>query len=73
MVDLTKKALSEAGVLETWQGMACVRLAQLIDENKHGASGAASNVKAHREAMSVAMADSGTDADIIDLIFGESG
>src|SRR5215207_7206896 len=69
----TRKTLEEADVLETWQGAAVMALALLIDTGKHGASGAAGTIKAHREAMSVALADSGTDADVIDLIFSESG
>lgn len=73
LTDLTKKALEEGGVLDTWQGVAAIRLAELIDTGKHGASGAAGTIKAHRDAMGVALADSGSDADVIDLIFSDSG
>ena len=52
---LSKKALNDVGVLNTWQGMAAVKLAELIDSNRHGHSGAAANVKAHREAMGIAL------------------
>ena len=69
LVDFTKEALEEAGVLESWQGAAAMELAKLIVAGKHGASGAAGTIKAHREAMSVALVDSGEDADVIDLIF----
>ena len=72
LTDLTKKALDEGGVLETWQAVAAIRLAQLIDSGKHGASGAAGTIKAHREAMAVALADVGDSADVIDLIFQEA-
>jgi hypothetical protein len=68
---LTKKALEDAGVLMTWQGAACVALATLIDSQKHGASGAAGNVKAHREAVQFAIAESGEDADVISLLFAD--
>jgi len=69
LAKLTKKSLDEAGVLETWQGESAMALARLIDAGKHGASGAAGTVKALREAMGVALADSGEDADIITMIF----
>ena len=69
LVDFTKEALEQAGVLESWQGAAAMELAKLIVAGKHGASGAAGTIKAHREAMSVALADSGEEADIITMIF----
>jgi hypothetical protein len=56
-------------VLATWQGAAALKLAQLIDSGKHGTSGAAQNVKAHREAMAVALAAAAKEADVISLIF----
>lgn len=71
LVDYTKKALEDAGVLESWQGASAMELAKLIVAGKHGASGAAGTIKALREAMAVAMADSGEDADVIDMIFAE--
>ena len=73
LTDLTKKALEEAGILETWQGVAAIRLAQLIDTGKHGASGAAGTIKAHREAMAVALAiGEAEEADVIQMIFNEA-
>jgi hypothetical protein len=66
---LSKKALEDAGVLMTWQGMAAVKLAELIDTNRHGRSGAANNVKAHREAMAVALQNAKRGADVISRIF----
>ena len=69
LTSLTKKALADAGVLVTWQAMAAVKLAELIDSNHHGHSGAAQNVKAHREAMGVALASAGQTADVVDMIF----
>lgn len=68
---LVKKELEEAGVLETWQGESAVALAKLIDTGKHGASGAAGTIKALREAMGVALADSSEEADVISMIFAD--
>jgi hypothetical protein len=67
----TRKALEDAGVIDTWQAAACLALSTLIDSAKHGASGAAGNTRAHREAMQFALADTGQDADIITAIFSE--
>jgi hypothetical protein len=71
LVGLTREALAAVGRDRTWQGLAAIRLAELIDQNRHGASGAAGNVKAHREAMAIALAGAGEDADVIDMIFAE--
>jgi hypothetical protein len=71
MVSLTVQQLRSGGVLETWQAMACIKLAELIDSGKHGASGPAGTIKAHREAMAIALADSGKKADVIDMIFAD--
>jgi len=71
LTKLTREALDEGGVLDTWQGAAAMALAKLIDTGKHGASGAAGTIKAHREAMGVALADSGEEADVISMIFAE--
>jgi hypothetical protein len=71
LTTLTMKALADAGVLKTWQGAACVKLAELIDWGRHGASGAAGNVRAHREAMAFALADTGQEADVISMIFAD--
>lgn len=70
---LTRLRLEELGVTETWQAAAVMALAELIDSGKHGTSGAAGTIKAHREAMAVAEALSDVDSgDVIDAIFGES-
>jgi hypothetical protein len=71
LTKLTREALEEGGVLNTWQGAAAMALAKLIDTGKHGASGAAGTIKAHREAMGVALADSGEEADVISMIFAD--
>jgi hypothetical protein len=65
--------LEGAGILDTWQAVSCLKLAELIDSAKHGASGAAGNTKALREAISYAMSSTGADkeADIIFAIFSE--
>jgi hypothetical protein len=65
----TIAALDKAGVLNSWQGAACVALARLIDQGKHGSAGAAANVRGHREAMDFALRESGEDADVITMIF----
>jgi hypothetical protein len=58
-------------VLDTWQGASCVALSSLIDSGRHGASGAAGNVRALREAMGFALIDVGEDADVIALLFAD--
>lgn len=65
--------LEKWGVFDTWQGAAAMALAALIDEGKGGGSGgAASAVKAHREAMQVAYEVAEVDeADIVEAIFGK--
>ena len=68
----SRETLEKWGVLETWQGAAAMALAALIDAGKHGASGAAGTIKAHREAMDVAMSIAESDeADVIEAIFGD--
>jgi hypothetical protein len=69
LVGLTRKALDDAGVGGTWKAEAAIAVARLIDNEKYGASGAASNVRAHREAVQFALADSSAELDAIDLIF----
>lgn len=70
---LTRLRLEELGVTETWQAAAAMALAELIDSGKHGTSGAAGTIKAHREAMAVAEALSDVDSgDVIDAIFAAS-
>jgi hypothetical protein len=74
LVSLTKRTLDAAGVLDSWQGVAAVRVAELIDSQKHGASGASGTIKCHRESMQYALqaADSAVDADVIDWIFKDA-
>jgi hypothetical protein len=67
----SRRTLVEAGVEDTWQAEAVLALARLVDENRHGPSGAAANVRAHRDAMSFALQDSGEEADVITMIFSE--
>ena len=73
LTSLTRQTLADVGRENTWQGMAAIRLAELVDSGFgfNGATGAASTVKAHREAMQVALADSGKKADVIDMIFAD--
>jgi hypothetical protein len=65
--------LSKAGILQSWQAAAVLALSRLIDAGKHGASGAASTIRAHREALEYALdsADTGKTADVIQAIFGK--
>jgi len=68
---LSRLRLEELGVTETWQAASVLALAVLIDTGKHGASGAAGTIKAHREAMAIAEALSDVEkkADVISWIF----
>lgn len=66
----TRADLEKADRLDTWQGVAALQLAELVDAGGYTAQGAAALVKAHREALEVALAGAGGDADVIDLIFG---
>jgi hypothetical protein len=74
LAEATRAALAEVGEDQTWRGVAAICLAELIDAARHGASGAAGNVRAHRESMqyALAQADEGV-ADVIDLIFRADG
>lgn len=57
----------------TTRGIAALRLARLLDAGDYNAQGAAALVKAHREALDLAMEGTTPEADVIDVIFGESG
>jgi hypothetical protein len=60
-------------MLDRWEGVVCIRLAELIDSGRMGASGPAGAVKSHRESMAFALQQSDTgDADIIDLLFSSA-
>jgi hypothetical protein len=69
----TRRALEEWNMLDRWEGVVCIRLAELIDSGRMGASGPAGAVKSHRESMAFALQQSDTgDADIIDLLFSSA-
>ena len=55
--------------METWQGEAALQLAEMVDAGGFTAQGAAALVRAHREALDLALRGAGASADIIDLIF----
>lgn len=55
------------------RGIAALRLARLLDAGQYNAQGAAALVKAHREALDLALEGTAPVADVIDLIFGQSG
>jgi hypothetical protein len=57
---------------ETTAGITALHLADLIDGGRYNAQGAASLVKAHREALALALEGTAASADIIDLIFGSA-
>jgi hypothetical protein len=69
----SREALDRAGILQSWQAAAVLALSRLIDAGKHGASGAAGTIRAHRDAMAVALdaADTSPTADVVDLVFRE--
>lgn len=58
---------------ETTRGIAALTLARLIDAGGYNAQGAAALVKAHREALDLALEGTTETADVIDAIFGASG
>ncbi len=55
---------------ETTAGITALHLAELIDAGGYNAQGAASLVKAHREALGLALEGTTPTADVIDVIFG---
>lgn len=63
--------LAAAGREDTTKGVAALQLAELVDAGGYTAQGAAALVKAHREALELALAGAQGDADVIDLIFGQ--
>jgi hypothetical protein len=62
--------LSGVGREDSTAGLAALHLAELIDAGGYNAQGAASLVKAHREALVVALEGTAPTADVIDAIFG---
>ena len=71
MTARTRAKLDKEGVADTWQAMACIKLAELIDSGKHGASGPAGTIRAHREAMVIALAEGGKKASVLGFVYGE--
>jgi hypothetical protein len=68
----TRRALEEWGMLDDWRGVVCIKLAELIDSGRMGASGPAGAVKSHRESMAYAFEHSGQeDDDVIVRLFAE--
>lgn len=55
---------------ETTAGITALHLAELLDAGGYNAQGAASLVKAHREALALALEGTAPLADVIDVIFG---
>ena len=54
----------------TTRGLAALHLARLLDGGQYNAQGAAALVKAHREALDLALEGTSPTADVIDAIFG---
>jgi hypothetical protein len=71
LADATLADLVAAGREDTTKGLAALQLADLVDAGGYTAQGAAALVKAHREALELALAGAQVDADVIDLIFGQ--
>jgi hypothetical protein len=68
LVAASRKALDAAGALDTWQGVAAIRLAELCDAGKFGASGPANAIRAHRMAMEFALQAASEGAEVLDII-----
>lgn len=73
MEESTLADLAAVDRADTTRGLAALHLAGLVDAGGYNAQGAAALVKAHREALDLALEGSQSTADVIDLIFGESG
>jgi hypothetical protein len=73
LTNASKVALQQAGMDGTWQAEAVLAVSRLIDGGSHGASGAAGNIRCHREAMAHALQSAPSqEADIVSLIFQET-
>ena len=65
----SRAALEAAGV-DGWKAEAVYAVSRLIDQGKHGASGAAGTIKCHRESLQFALQDADDhEADVIWQIF----
>jgi hypothetical protein len=64
----SRKALEAAGVLSTWQAEAALVVARLVDRGRHGASGIAANIRAHRQCMEFALHSATKDGQVLDLV-----
>jgi hypothetical protein len=70
LAEQTRIELEAAGRQETAHGIAALGLAELFDAGGYNAQGAAALVKAHRDALAVALEGADREADVIDRIFG---
>ena len=68
LTSASRKALDAAGVLGTWQAEAALVVARLVDRGRHGASGMAANIRAHRQCMEFALQSATKDAQVLDLV-----
>jgi hypothetical protein len=63
----------EAAGVDGWEAEAVYAVARLIDQGKHTASGAAGNIKCHRDAIRYALESApNKEADVIDWIFAQN-
>jgi uncharacterized Zn finger protein (UPF0148 family) len=67
----THAELAKVERLGTSKAAAALRLAALVDKGGYTAQGAAALVKAHREALDLALDGTEATADVIDLIFAQ--
>ena len=66
------RSAHKAGILDSWQGAAAVALAELIDAQRHGASGPGGTIKAHRDAVQYAPQSVFEEDDVIIQLFREN-
>lgn len=66
LAEQSRRELAAADRLETHSGVAALMLAELLDKGGYNAQGAASMVKAHREAMAAALAGAKRADDAVD-------
>lgn len=68
----TLATLTRAGALDHWGASAALLMAQRIDGCDIVGSPLAAMIKAHRDSMSAALADSAADGDALDDVFSRS-
>lgn len=69
---MTWRDLNGVDRADTTRGVVALQLAELVDAGGYTAQGAAALVKAHREALELALEGTAKQADVIDVIFGQA-